>query len=152
MNISYSYSSRQNHSFVFLQMIHNRSKQVVASDKENCQKEVFNCIKCISTFNTIKSSFLWIHSSTQTDTVLSFVLFTTDHLDSGVHAEHMLHSKQPQNNTALDNKTQPGAKDSAPPPQIKMLLTAKCFEHPGPALRRIFYFSRGALNPTAFLS
>lgn len=78
------------------------------------------------------------------------MLFTTDHLDSGVHTEHMLHSKQPQHNTALDNKTQPGAK--AFPPQIKMLLTAKGFEHPGPALWRVCYFSRGALNPTAFLS
>ncbi len=37
-------------------------------------------------------------------------------------------------------------------PQIKMLLTAKTFERPGPALQRVcFFFFQGALNPTAFL-
>lgn len=50
-------------------------------------------------------------------TISSLVPFATGHLDAGISAEHMLHSKQPQHNTEQDNKTQPWAK--AFPPKSK---------------------------------
>lgn len=44
-------------------------------------------------------------------------LFASGHLDAGISAKHMLHSKQPQRSTKQDNKTQPRAK--AFPPKSK---------------------------------
>lgn len=44
-------------------------------------------------------------------------LFASGHLDAGISAKHMLHSKQPQCSTEQDNKTQPKAK--AFPPKSK---------------------------------
>lgn len=119
------------------------------SDPESSNKMFLSASKiCFSYPNINLPPFWGSVPILRNMTIFIFVPFTTGHLDSGISAEHMLHSKQPQHNTAQDNKTQPGAKAF---PKSKCCSQPKVSSIQVQLSLSLCSFPRGALNPTAFL-